>query len=557
MVEVKTNYMKRIIYLLGFISLFIVTSCKKVLDQAPELDYDEVKVFGDIDLTSQFLTDIYANTFSRPGSFMDLGNSPLAAACDEADNSFAGTPSDKFQNGSWNASDNPESVWGTCYATIRKCNLMLAYIDKVPNKYEGLSKETDLTPERMKGEIYFLRAWNYFELLKRYGGVPIIKAALDAGSVELRQTKRATYDEVVTFILSDLDNCYNNPKIPLVWFGPDPADPSKELNRGNIGRANKTLVKALKSRMLLYYASPLNNPSNDLSRWQAAADISKSILTDGKYSLFNSYQNLFLFSDNNEVMLTNQQAAFAEAIAEPAGIGWGGTNPTQDLVDKYEMRNGKLITDPTSGYDDQNPYKDRDPRLAASINYHGVTYKNTVLSMLPGGNQDPAIGGDWSKTSYYMRKFQNANSQSGVKRYFPIIRLAEIYLNYAEAQNEATGPTQEVYDAVNAVRHRAGIDNLPTGLSKDDMRKRIWNERAVELAFEKHRFWDVRRWKIAENTLGKPIHGVRVTKNGDGSLKFTYIEVEARVFQPKMYLYPVPQSEIDKSPSVLEQNPNW
>jgi hypothetical protein len=549
--------MKRIICLLGLLSLFIITSCKKVLDQAPELDYDEVKVFGDIDLTSQFLTDIYANTLTRPGSFMDLGNSPLAAACDEADNSFAGTPSDKFQNGSWNASDNPESVWGSCYTTIRKCNLMLSYIDRVPNKYEGLSKETDLTPQRMKGEVYFLRAWNYFELLKRYGGVPIIKAPLDAGSAELRQTKRATYDEVVAFILSDLDNCYNNPKIPLVWFGPDPSDPSKELNRGNIGRANKTLVKALKSRMLLYYASPLNNPSNDLSRWQAAADISKSILTDAKYSLYNKYENLFLFSDNSEVMLTNQQAAFSEAIAEPAGIGWGGTNPTQDLVDKYETLDGKLITDPTSHYDNQNPYDNRDPRLKATINYHGVTYKNTLLSMLPGGNQDPAIGGDWSQTSYYMRKFQNANSQSGVKRYFPIFRLAEIYLNYAEAQNEFAGPTQDVYDAVNAVRRRAGIKDLPSGLSQPDMRKRIMNERAVELAFEKHRFWDVRRWKIAESTLGVPIHGVRITKNGDGSLKYTYIEVEKRVFEPKMYWYPIPQSEMDKSPGILEQNDGW
>ncbi|CAL1517685.1 RagB/SusD family nutrient uptake outer membrane protein [Chitinophaga sp. MM2321] len=549
--------MKRIIYLLGFLGILLSTSCKKILDQAPELDYDEVKVFNDIDLTSQFLTDIYANTLNRPGSFMDLGNSPLAAACDEADNSFAGTPSDKFQNGSWNASDNPESVWGTCYATIRKCNLFLSKIDNVPNKYLGLSKETDLTPQRMKGEAYFLRAYNYFELLKRYGGIPIIKEPLGAGDEALRLATRASYDEVVVAILSDLDNCFNNPEIPLVWFGSNPSNPSLDMNRGNIGRATKTLVKALKSRLLLYYASPLNNPSNDLARWQAAADISKSIIADGKYSLFNSYQNIFLFSDNNEVMLTNQAEAFNAAVAEPAGIGWGGTNPTQDLIDKYEMKNGKLITDLTSGYDPQDPYKDRDPRLAASINYHGVTYQNTVLSMLPGGNQDPAIGGDWTKTGYYMRKFQNANSQSGVKRYFPIFRFAEIYLNYAEAQNEAAGPSPDVYEAVNVIRRRAGIADLPTGLSQADLRKRIWNERAVEMAFEKQRFWDVRRWKIAESTLGVPIHGIRVTKNGDGSLHYNIIKVEDRVFKPEMYLYPVPQSEMDKNPTVLVQNPGW
>ncbi|WP_343701356.1 RagB/SusD family nutrient uptake outer membrane protein [Chitinophaga sp.] len=545
-------------YLLLLACLTGALSCKKVLDQAPQLDYDETKVFGDIDLTNRFLTDVYAFTFTKPGNFMDIGNSTTGAATDELDQSFGGTPVEKYQNGSWSPSDNPDDVWNYTYQTIRKCNLLLQKIDQVPNKHEGLTTQTDLTPKRIKGEAFFLRAWNYFELFKRYGRVPLISLPLGADSEELRSAPRASVDEVVQFILKDLDSCYANPEIPLVWFGADPNNPSREMNRGNIGRATKSLVKALKSRLLLYYASPLHNPANDASRWKDAADISKSLIDDGKYKLFSSYQNIFLFTDNQEVILSSNRPAFSEAIADPAGMGWGGTNPAQNMVDKYNMINGKEIHEAGSGYNPQEPYKDRDPRFYASINYHGAVHKNVTLNMLPGGNQDPAIGGDWSKTGYYMRKFQNANNQSGVLRFFPIIRLAEIYLNYAEALNEFQGPVPDVHAMMNAIRRRAGItQDLPAGLSRDQMRERIHNERAVELAFEKHRFWDARRWKKGPEILGSDIFGVRVTKNAAGTLVFSYIKIESRAFSDKMYLFPVPQSEIDKNPGVLKQNEEW
>lgn len=545
-------------YLLLLATLAGGASCKKVLDQAPQLDYDETKVFGDIDLTNQFLTDVYAYTFTKPGNFMDIGNSTTGAGTEELDNSFGGTPAEKYQNGSWSPNDNPDDIWTYTYRTIRKCNLLLQNLDNVPNKHAGQVTQSDLTPRRMKGEVFFLRAWNYWELLKRYGGVPIVTQPLDADSEALRNARRSSVDELVQFILKDLDSCSANTEIPLVWFGPDPNNPGKELNRGNIGRANKTLVKALKSRMLLYYASPLHNADSSATKWRNAAEISKSILDDGKYTLAPIYQNVFLFTDNNEVLLSSNRAAFSEAIADPAGMGWGGTNPTQNMVDKYNMKNGKEIKDATSGYNPQDPYKDRDPRFYASINYHGAVHKNVTLSMLPGGNQDPAIGGDWSRTSYYMRKFQNANNQSGVRRFFPIVRLAEIYLNYAEALNEADGPVAEVYNAMNTLRRRAGItEDLPAGMDKHEMRRRIRDERAVELAFEKQRFWDARRWKKGPEILGADIYGVRVTRNGAGTLVYTYIRVESRDFSDKMYFFPIPQSEIDKNPSILDQNKDW
>ncbi len=185
-----------------------------MLDQAPQLDYDETKVFGDIDLTNQFLTDVYAYTFTKPGNFMDIGNSTTGAGTDELDNSFGGTPVEKYQNGSWNPNDNPDDIWAYTYRTIRKCNLLLQNIDNVPNKHAGQVTQSDLTPRRIKGEVFFLRAWNYWELLKRYGGVPIVTQPLDAASEELRNTRRASIDDVVTFILRDLDSCYANAEIP-------------------------------------------------------------------------------------------------------------------------------------------------------------------------------------------------------------------------------------------------------------------------------------------------------------------------------------------------------
>ena len=219
---------------------------------------------------------------------------------------------------------------------------------------------------------------------------------------------------------------------------------------------------------------------------------------------------------------------------------------------------GNQQVNPSAGYDPLHPYVNRDPRFYQSIIYTGATWQGRTMDIRPGGADQGSIGGIL-RTFYWCRKgvleTHNlfAGSGNALRRYV-LFRLAELYLNYAEAENEIlSGPDATVYSAVNAIRQRAGMPDLPAGLSKDDMRKRIYHERQVELAFEGHRFWDVRRWKIAEQVDNKPVHYVAQ----DAAGKFSYPVFQTRTFDPgKHYLFPIPQSEIDKNPG-LTQNTGW
>ncbi len=571
--------MKRIIHkiCLAIALTSLLTACKKdILDQAPELDLNEEATFSDIDLTHRFLVNTYASTFSRSASFLDLNWSALAAACDEADNSYQWTDAELFQKGTWNQVTNPDGNWNGAYANIRKCNILLSKLDNVPDKYAGTPQASDLTPRRMKGETFFLRAFNYFELLKRYGGVPLVSGVLPPTD-EIKSIRRGTIDETVAFIIKDCDSVIANNEIPLKW--------SVANNEGNIGRATKTVAKALKARTLLYFASPLFNMNNVATRWSAAAAVLREIIIDGQYSLYsaanpnyqNNYADLFLTGNNSEIIFSNATVHAingSDSYMYPVNLGggWGGVSPTQNFVDKYEMKtSGKPISDPTSGYNPQAPYTDRDPRFYASFNYDGATFRSTTLQMfyypdpsnpsnLKTATHITHSGDDASKTGYYLRKFLNYNNASGRRYYFPIFRLGEVYLSLAEAVNEADGPVTEVYNAVNIIRARAGMPNLPAGLTQTEMRDRIRNERAVELAFEKHRFWDVRRWKTAETVLNSPVTRIQVVRptSAGGTPAYNYLQLENRTFvAPKMYLYPIPQTEIDKNPANLQQNPGW
>ncbi|MNQ95874.1 SusD family protein [compost metagenome] len=224
------------------------------------------------------------------------------------------------------------------------------------------------------------------------------------------------------------------------------------------------------------------------------------------------------------------------------------------MVDAYEMTNGLAITDPSSGYNPQNPYVNRDSRFYQTIVGQGMTWKGHVVDVRPGGAD---LKTDHPPTNYFLRKFmaEEINLFEGTNmKYRPwiLMRLAELYLDLAEAQNEAAGPDQEVYNAINTIRKRSDMPDLPPGLTKVQMRERIRKERQVELAFEDHRFWDVRRWKIAETTDNRPIHYVSIS----ASNVYSYPIRETRTFLSKHYLFPIPQSEIDKNPK-LTQNPGW
>jgi hypothetical protein len=420
---------------------------------------------------------------------------------------------------------------------------------------------SDFHKKRLEGEIKFIRAYRYFDIIRNYGGAVLM------GNKEFNLTddlqdpslfNRASIQESIDYTVAQLDTA----ALTL---------PIDNDDSWILGRATKGAALALKARLLLYAASPLYNAGT----WQAAADAAKAVMDMGKYSIYQGgYGKLFLTPDNPEIIFERLYAQGARHVCleianGPNGYdGWGGNLPLQNLVDDYEMMDGKPITDPTSGYDPQNPYVNRDPRFYATILYNEAPYRGSkVETFVPGGKDSKDGPSNWntSKTGYYLKKFMN--DQLPIDNPWDIagtqpwiyMRYAEVLLNYAEAENEAAGPNPSVYAAVNQVRERAGVNmpDLPAGLSQDEMRQRIRMERRVELAFEEFRYYDVRRWKIADQTENEPAYGIEVDKDGNN---FTYkrkIALDGKKFNVQNYWLPIPRAEIQASNGKLEQNPNY
>jgi hypothetical protein len=452
------------------------------------------------------------------------------------------------------------TAWGRSYRGIREVNLALENIVQTP-----------ITEERrnlLKAELRFIRAYRYFDLLKGFGGVPIIYDEVPMLTDDFSVLYwRRTIVETVDYIKAELDT------VMAVL----PEDPGSDWERG---RATSAAAMGLKSRLLLYAASPLYSANNP-DKWAEAAAAAKDIIDLNKFDLVKNldlnpaenYRKLFLSAPGIEDIFYREYSVTSRTMAmermnAPNGYGgWGGNCPMQNLVDDYEMSNGLPIEDGASGYNPQDPYVNRDPRFYATILYNGASYRGRAIeTFLPGGKDSPAGNEPWntSPTGYYMRKFLNESTglddwnNMGVSpwRY---IRYAEILLNYAEAQNEAVAsPDASVYDAVNQVRDRAGMPDLPAGLTKDEMRERIHNERRIELAYEEHRYFDVRRWMIADDVENEPAGGISITKNPDNSLTYTSkIALTGKTFLPQHYWFPIPIEEINATNSEIEQNPDY
>lgn len=453
------------------------------------------------------------------------------------------------------------TTWGRSYRGIREVNLALENISKTPI--------TDERRNLLIAELRFIRAYRYFDLLKGFGGVSLIGDRVTTLKDDFSDLyDRKSISETVDYINSELDAA----------MAVLPEAPNGDWERG---RATSTAAMGLKSRLLLYAASPLyTGGSNDVAKWQQAADAAKDIIDLNKFDLVTdldpdpseNYRKFFLSAPGKEDIFFREYTVTSRAMAmermnAPNGFGgWGGNCPMQNLVDDYEMDNGLPIENGASGYDPQNPYADRDPRFYASILYNGAAYRGRQIeTFLPGGKDSPAGNEPWntSPTGYYLRKFLNESislddwNKMGTSpwRY---IRYAEILLNYAEAQNEAVGPDQSVHDAINKVRNRAGMPDLPAGLTQAEMRARIQNERRIELAYEEHRYFDVRRWMIAEDVENQTARGMSITKNGNGTLTYAVKEaLTGKTFATKHYWFPIPVEEINASAGAIEQNPQY
>ena len=561
----NTKFFRYVFVSMAVGSAFTLCSCNDFLDREEDSFIDKTATFDSYNRTKQYLT--YAYSLLPEGLNRFSGDALLGAATDDACFAIESSNIQQFNNGSWNALSNPDNVWDRYFAGIAKCCTLLENSNHINLDISRLDPakrveyENNLKDIRMwRAEAHFLRAYFNFELLKRYGPIPIIKSTLDINK-DYSDTPRPTMKEVVEFIANDCDIAADSLELT----------PWRNMNDA-FGRATKGAALALKSRLLLYAASPLyvdfgdideaNKPS-DATLWKAAADAAKAVIDLNQYELASAYDDLFKNDfQNKEYIFVRRYPSnsdFEKSNFPVSYGGKGGTNPSQNLIDDYEMLDGTAFdwNDPVKA---AHPFENRDERLLATVLMNGVLFKGKRIATYPGG-ADATPNPNATKTGYYLRKFlnENVNIQTGGGsdgHVVPLFRLAEIYLNYAEALNEydPTNPDIAVY--LNKIRERVSLPDVPSGLTQEQMRTLIHHERRVELAFEEHRFWDVRRWKVASSTLGAPVKGVKITQDDAGNFTYSPVQVEQRVFQPKMYWYPIPQSEVLKL-HHWEQNKGW
>jgi hypothetical protein len=442
--------------------------------------------------------------------------------------------------------------WSRSYRSIREINYALSNIAEV--------EMSQARKNLLIAELKFIRAYRYHDLVRNYGSVVLMGDAvynLDDDLTEDALFQKSSIADGINYILTQLDEAAA-------------VLPTANSTSWQLGRATKGAALALKSRIALYAASPLYSAGS----WQAAADAAKEVMTMG-YTLHPDYQSLFLTSSSKEIIFERLYVVGARHVCleisnGPNGYGgWAGNSPLQNLVDAYEV---KEDADTAVPFDWSNtahataPYENRDPRFYASILYNGAEYRGREIeTFLPGG-QDSKDGKDnWnaSKTGYYLRKFLDDNlpinnpwDVAGIQPWI-YMRYAEILLNYAEAQNEAVGPDASVYDAINQIRERVDMPELLAGLTQTEMREAIRRERQVELAFEEHRFYDVRRWMIAMETENEPAYGINITKSGNTLTYERKVALDGRKFEQKHYWLPIPRAEIQSSGNKLEQSPNY
>lgn len=435
------------------------------------------------------------------------------------------------------------------YKCITQCNVFLANTAEAPID--------SAVKNRMTGEIRALRAYSYFGLISFFGGVPLITTpfALDDDF----NLPRNSYEECLNFVIAELDEAIR--LLPL------------EYDEKDQGRLTKGAAMAIKARALLYAASPFNNPDNNQEKWQKAAEAAKAVIDLGRYQLYPDYKEMFLAAKayNAEMIwvrpfnhVVDQENIGIELRFYPNGFnGFGQIDPLQNLVEKYETLNGKLPQDDPS-YNPQSPYTGRDPRFYATILYDGAPFKDRQIeTFLPGGkdSKEGALS-PWnsSETGYYPRKYidesiTNPNYNNASDAPWPFARYAEVLLNYAEA-SFFLGREDICREYINKVRSRPGVNMPPVTESGEALLKRLQNERFIELAFEGHRYFDVRRWKIAPEVLNVPAKGIAIKKDAGGNKTYTVFTVEERHFYPKNYLVPIPQPEIEKDPALV-QNPGY
>lgn len=540
-----------------------MVGCTDKMDYHEYTSYDKEYVFSDFGRTAGYVNNIYSYLDS------DLPEmNALASACDEAEIALTYSNILDYTNGNWNAL-NPKSVWGY-YSAIRSVNYYLKnakdldfYDLRYTEDYEAQMNRY----KRYQFEVRLLRAYYYFLLVRTYGDVPFTTEILT--EAQANSMERTPASEIFDFIVNECDAVA--PELPVDYSKLD-NDAAGNSEKPENGRVTQGTALALKARALLYRASKLFNESEDKELYKEAAKASLDVINYCNSNGISLGKYTDLWGENNwkasEMIFVRRLGTTngPEVVNFPIGMenANSGNCPTQTLVDAYEMKNG-------GEPDAKNPYTGRDPRFAMTIAVNGdkwpATNPHPLETYVGGRNASPIPYA--TPTGYYLKKYVDgsidisASTSSGGKVHSWItFRLGEFLLNYAEATFKYFGSadtkdaelTMTAREAVNKIRKRTGVDmpEFPEGMSSDNFWKRYKKERMVELAFEGHRFWDVRRWK--EGGF-KSIDRMVITKNSDDS--FTYTRTTKQlVWDDKMYFYPIPDYERRKNPN-LTQNPGW
>ncbi|MGO4292033.1 RagB/SusD family nutrient uptake outer membrane protein [Chitinophaga sp. RAB17] len=595
----KSNIISNVI--LVFCCVLLVSGCSKYLDQVPNDRITIEEVFRKKGPSEQFLANVYSYVDDESDQW---NGNPWLGNSDEGDITWSKYNTYALNIGNISAGNALYDNWGYYYNGIRSASYFIKHIDE---NIEIRSLNGQALIDQYKAEARCLRAYYYFLLMRQFG--PVVLAgdsvlAPDAPAGEL-QLPRSPYDDCVSYVSAQLDEAAA--VLPLV--------PSMNGQASDLafGRMTKGTALAIKARLLLYAASPQYNGNTDLAtfksqsgtpmmsqsydkeKWKKAADAAKAVIDLGQYSLYKdpsgdvlkSLQGIFSQAWNNEQIFSRKSNNLGtwdvHCMPRQAG-GWCGIAVTQEQVDAYFMKDGKSIQASAlyaekgftmvAGVSVFNMYINREPRFYRDVTYHNSIFQGGNMSSaapisffvsgLNGKNGHPT---DWSKTGYLVRKNvapqTNAGSGgTGQKQDRPIIifRLAEMYLNYAEALNEYSPGSPDIATYVNAIRQRAGIpqygtgpDALPLPASQNEMRDKIRAERRVELAFECHRWFDIRRWKIAPDVMGD-VHGMNINK--DGNDFFVRSVAATHLFRQASYWFPISQYEMDRGKMIV-QNPGW
>lgn len=542
------NIIKKLLIIIFVLLVSVFQGCEdQVLDKFPRDIFSEADVWSDIVLAKQFATSVYLGL----GNWRSYTGSGLTSSV--SDEGIGNTAGGDYAKGL----ASPESlgywdaIWTYTWRYIRMANIFLENIDKVENTTEDAKAI-------LKGEVKYIRAVMYFDLIKAWGGVPLIDYSFSLDDDFM--IPRDSYEKIVDWIVNELEAA--SKMVPA----------TRSLNEW--GRITLGACLAMKSRVLLYANSKLHDPSSQPSgplfsysknTWQECANAAKAVIDMSQYELvqvenYRDYQKIWITKNSEQILVQPLSAVYNTSFADhamcylaPRGMGgYSTTQPTHNFVQEFQMVNGKSINDPESGYDPSPTtiYNNRELRFYANILYQGSYYRGEPLKYYGGGGEHI-----FSVSGYCINKYQDEtiDLRGGERPSHPwvFIRLAEMYLNYAEAQYEL-GNEDEARKYVNIIRNRVKLPDINyTGI---DLFKSIQHERKVELCFENHRIYDANRWMIAEVTgsidIVAPAWG-----EINGELTYEIIPHMVRNFPHRQYYMPIPRAEINKSD--LEQNPGY